>query len=482
MSEETGLPTLVQASASGLGRTRAQGATEGNGIFTPDFSPSGTQLAAVSLRADGYHVGVSAATSSATSARVALPEVAPAVAVDSQTLAPGDYHRYHAWRSALPRHWYPIAEDAPGGGARLGLTTSGRDVLYRHIYDFSAATTTKGSFPTASLTYRYAGFQRPYIDVNLSQDYTRERTLTNGGTTDIVGYLLRRRQFAALAASFVRPRVRTFTSLSLGAGFERRNFRSTPDGFLKQLDPSYAREYRYPSVFLAGQWANTQRPSLSVSPEDGVSLAFTARERTRTDSARARASSSLIGTASLFKSLDLPGYAHHVLALRVAGGVADRRAASAFDVGGTSGGTIDIIPTYTVGDGRRTFGVRGFPSGSIYGNRAAAAALEYRAPLKLGGRGFGSIPFFFDRSSVSAFADAGVATCTAGLLNPGVCAPSPFIGRTIASVGGELNLLAAILDWDSPQRIRLGFAVPVVGRDLIRVRAVSGYVAYGLSY
>jgi hypothetical protein len=58
----------------------------------------------------------------------------------------------------------------------------------------------------------------------------------------------------------------------------------------------------------------------------------------------------------------------------------------------------------------------------------------------------------------------------------------PRIGRTIASVGGELGLSAAVLDWDSPQAIRIGFAVPVAGRELFGVRAVSGYLAFGLSY
>ena len=46
-----------------------------------------------------------------------------------------------------------------------------------------------------------------------------------------------------------------------------------------------------------GTWSNTQRPSLSISPEDGVSLGVTARGRTRADSLSARASGSVIGMA-----------------------------------------------------------------------------------------------------------------------------------------------------------------------------------------
>ncbi|MEO8335808.1 MAG: hypothetical protein ABI664_12600 [bacterium] len=481
VTEESGVPSLVQVAAALAPRMRMQPASQGDGIFGLDASPNGKQIAAVTLRADGYHVGVATDPTNETSSVVGrrLPD-APVIEAESQ--AAGEYHGYASWRSVLPRYWNPILEDAPSGGLRLGATTSGHDVISRHIYELSAATTTKGTYPTASLVYRYAGFRRPFIDLSLSQDYTLEATLNNGGTTDVAGHLLRRTQSSSLGAAFVRARVRTYSSLSLGGGVERRKFMSDPEPLLKQLDPSFAQTYQYPSVYLAGTFSNTQRPTLSISSEDGVSLAFTARGRTRSDSVSARASGSVIGTASLFKSLDLPGYAHHVIALRLAGGFADRRAASSLQVGGTSGGTVQIIPTYTVGEGRKTFGVRGFSSAAIFGTRAATSSFEYRAPLGLAGHGIGSLPFFFDRSSVSAFVDAGVVDCDARPLNPTVCAPARLLGKAIASVGAELLLSAAIFDWDSPQKFRLGFAVPVAGRNLVPTNRVSAYGAYGVSF
>ncbi|MDB4888798.1 MAG: WD40-like beta Propeller containing protein, partial [Gemmatimonadetes bacterium] len=482
VSEETGIPALMRATAIDGGRVPMQRAGEGNGIFSPDVSPSGRMLVAVALRADGYHVGVAGDTSPLRPAGPMLPPPPAAPVIESEPLATGEYHRYSPWRSALPRYWNPILENAPNGGVRLGATTSGRDVISRHIYELSAATTTTGTYPTASLVYRYAGLRRPFIDVDVSQDYTLEATLRNGGTTDVVGNLQRRTQSGSLGATFVRARVRTYTSLSFGGGLERRKFISDPIDLIRQLDPGFLRQYQYPSVFLAGTWSNTQRPTLSISAEDGVSLAVTARGRTRSDSVSDRASASVIGTASLFKSLDLPGYAHHVLALRVAGGFADRRAASSLQIGGTSSGTIQIIPSYTVGEGRRTFGVRGFPAGSVFGTRAATGTFEYRAPLGLAGKGIGSLPFFFDRSSVTAFVDAGVADCDPSPLNPTVCSSARLLGQTLASTGGELVLSAAIFDWDTPQKIRLGFAVPVAGRALVGARQFSVYGAYGLSF
>jgi hypothetical protein len=187
-----------------------------------------------------------------------------------------------------------------------------------------------------------------------------------------------------------------------------------------------------------------------------------------------------------YKSLDLPGFAHHVLAARLAGGYADRRAGTSLEVGGTGGSTVQVVPGYAIGEGRRTFGVRGFPAASVYGTRAAAASLEYRAPLALGGRGLALLPLFFDRSSLTAFADGGVATCDPDPLYPSTCVPPPLIGRVIASVGAELGLSAAVLTWDSPQIFRLGVARPVVGRELwpelVRPRAMSVYAAFGFSF
>ena len=225
-----------------------------------------------------------------------------------------------------------------------------------------------------------------------------------------------------------------------------------------------------------------QRAALSISQEDGVALAVTVRERWRSDYTRGTRSTSLVGTGAAFKSLDLPGFAHHVLALRAAGGLADRRAGTSLEVGGISGTVVDLFPGYTVGEGRRTFGVRGFPSSSTYGTRAATATVEYRAPLIRASRGIGLLPFFLDRSSVTAFGDWGIAACASDPLYGTTCAPAPRIGRAIASAGGELLLSAAILEWDAPQTLRFGLAVPVVGRDRIGADRVTPYLAFGFSF
>jgi hypothetical protein len=482
-SEESGVPTLERVSAVGapVVTTLATDQT-GTGILDPELAPHGGSVAAVSLRADGYHVGVAPTASLArgdSGSTTTRPSAGAAPA--AQPLATGDFHDYSPWRALLPRYWFPLLEDAPGDGLRLGASTSGQDVMGRHLYTAYAAVPTNGRFVVAGLAYRYAGMRQPMIDVNLVQDWTLNAGIL-GAEGELLGNLMKRTRDVSLAATTVRPRMRSYSSLTGGLGLERRMYATDPVSLISQLDTSFTRSYTFPRLFIGGVWSNVQSAPLSISAEDGVALAFTARERYQAGAAQATLSSSIVGTAAGYRSLDLPGFAHHVVAVRVAAGVADRKSNTALEVGGLSSTTVQILPGYTVGEGRRTFGVRGFPTASVYGTAALSGSVEYRAPLVTSSRGLGVLPFFFDHSSFAAFADGGVATCAGNPLYPSVCAPSERIGRSIASVGAEVGLSAAVLDWDTPQLIRIGIAIPVAGRELVDTPRVGPYIALGFSY
>ena len=494
VSEASGTPQITMRSvrssnAPGSARRVSDSQT---GFSSVEPSPNGKLVAAVTLRADGYHIGIAPIESlpsetgdSGTRSRGAEPTgngVSRGAATARESEAVSAYEKYSPWSSLLPRYWYPVIQAAAARGTLLGATTSGTDDVGRHAYSAYLAIPTTGSYPEAALSYRYSGFRQPLVDASASQEFVAQRSLQNGGTTQIVGTLLKRTRDASLAATLRRPRARTSASVSLGAGVEQRSFLTDPGEFLSQLDTVYARGYTFPRLFLSAAWSNLQRPALAISPEDGVSLAITLRQRWRTDLAASTRSASAVGTAAGFKSLDFGAFAHHVIALRVAGGVADRRTGTALEVGGTSESVVGILPGYTVGEGRRTFGVRGFPAASSYGTSAAAASLEVRSPLVLGARGFGLVPFFFDRSSVTLFGDYGIAACVSNPLYTSTCAPSPIIGRPIASAGAELSLSAALLSWDAPQSWRFGVAVPVVGRERTGAHVVTPYAAFGFSF
>ncbi|HEX3866888.1 MAG TPA: hypothetical protein VHV78_09055, partial [Gemmatimonadaceae bacterium] len=287
-------------------------------------------------------------------------------------------------------------------------------------------------------------------------------------------------------ATWTRQRVREALSLTGGAALEYRTHTATPnDSVIALIDTTGVYGYlTFPTLIAAATFANYQRPAFSISPEDGLAASVTVRDRTRSGAnGTGGASVSAVGELSIFKSLDLPGFAHHVLAVRGSGGVTDDRAAGYFFVGGTNGNPFPIIPGYVIGEGSQTFPVRGFQSGTLVGIRAYSGSLEYRMPLLFAGRAPGDLPFFLDRASLSFFGDYGAAWCPDIVTGREVCNRATQALRTdIASVGGELNVNLGLLSLDSPYRFRLGVAHPTRNGRYFGQAADQLYFATGVSF
>lgn len=369
---------------------------------------------------------------------------------------------------------------------RIGAFVSGTDVVGRHGYQALLNVPTDNSGLTGSVYYRNALLGQPIVELVASQDRENRGCAPNASlpNTCLAGSSVRRRiRDAGLSFLFQRARVRAYSYASVGGGVEVRDYAIHPLRLTDSTNAFFRNTFYFPRAVMSVGWSGVQYPPKAISPEDGISLSATARSRWRTGD-NGSLTTSLVGAASMYKSLDLPGFAHHVLALRAAAGAQDHRGTGYFEVGGISGGTLDLFPGYVLGEGRRTFFVRGFPAASLLGNRALSGSAEYRAPLALPGRGLGTLPLFLDRMSVTFFGDAGSAWCT-GVFSvrpapsPSLCTQSDFDGgvvssaQIIASAGAELNVSAAILSWDTPYTYRLGFAAPVVGK-----RYVYGPAAY----
>jgi hypothetical protein len=445
------------------------------GLFEPQLSPDGRTLGAVFFRADGYRVGAApfdtaAIDSSRTpfaDAPTALPDVEP-IARDTSRIAD-----YSPWSSLRPRYWLPVYERGLGNGYRLGAMTSGQDLVARHSYGGTLLVPTDNSGLVGTFDYRYAGLGQPVLGATFIQDWELRRQLAGGD-------IRRRTQHGIVSATFFRPRYRTSASLSVGAGVQRRHFAVVPPAFRSTLSPAAQRaltDSTYPRAFVGGSWANTYRTAYGISPEEGITLNGRVEQRWGRG-ASASASRTYVGAVTGYKSLDLPGFARHVLAVRAAGGLADRNATSTLEVGGVSGGTLTVLPGYAIGTGPEVFPVRGFGDASLEGTRAVATSVEYRAPLLIPGRGLGLLPFFVDRTSLSLFYDAGAAWCPRSLA--ALCYPAEREHRWIASVGGELNVTAAILSWDVPYRFRFGVARPVTRP--VDAASLSTYFAIGLAF
>jgi len=441
-------------------------------------------IAAVELRGDGYHLGVAACCQPVPAAPSVVAAAAPRVAIDS---APAQ--AYSPWRQLLPRYWVPSFEQGiHSGEPRIGGETGANDIIGRHAWDLTIQVPTDNSGITGGLAYSYAGLGLPVIDVLASRDWSLRGRVLDQTTQRELGEIRRRIDNAELDATWIRPRYRSAFALTAGTGVEQYQYVGVPNGTIQLIDTTGVFRSRfYPRVLLGARYGRTQAAPYSISPEDGFTVAATARERWRTDVAGS-ATLSLVSAATGYKSLNLPGFAHHVLALRAAGGWRDEQATDYFEVGGTSGRPVPIIAGYTVGEGARDFGVRGFEAGSLVGTRAFVGSAEYRLPLVMPGRGLGTLPIFFQRSSISFFTDYGTAWCPAatGTL---VCTPNDVTQfgltthRWLGSYGAELNVSAAVLSWDAPYLFRFGLAAPYHDDGLLTVaKSVSVYFAAGLAF
>jgi hypothetical protein len=458
------------------------------GLSNPEISPGLKMLAGIGLRFDGYHLGVgsvpaadlrqSSDTIVGMRARCRTCYLSRAV---SPPLSPEQVpapKKYSPWQSLLPRYWEPVFSQSSGDGFALGAATNGYDIIGRHSYFAQGSYNTDFNEVEGFFAYQYAGLGQPYLNFSAEQVFDNFNVFADNN--DRLGDLQRRKRIFGLSSSFTRPRARTFASLVLGGELESRYYATDPDTLLHLLDPRFSETRNYPSLFVSGNWANTQRPSLSISREDGISVGASVRQRWLAGDFE-NASRSVVGVTALYKSLDLPGFAHHVVALRGAGGIADDRAITTFSAGGLSGGSLGVLEGLSLGGERRTFGVRGFPSGSEEGIRALAGTAEYRAPIAAPTKRIPFVPLLFDRISVAAFGEAARAFCPASAAESPICQSSAADAPWLASVGAEIDFDTAI-QYDFPARFRLGLAVPVAGRAAVGADRASLYLTVGSSF
>jgi len=491
-SERTGAPQIFVADVTTFNPTISRISDAATGVFAPEVAPDQSDLASLLFKADGYHLGVAPLRSVtrfglADSTRVS-PRAGCTNCIDTIAGLPplgvadtSRATRYSAFPSVLPRYWSPVFASSTQDGTTFGVQTSGTDVVGRHEYTLDIEHNNRFGENSAWLSYRYAGFGLPLVDLFASQSYSNGSLFADiNGATVNVGDLLEQDRDAALEATFVRPRYRSYSLASLGAEIERIGYSTVPDTLFPHLNEFYQTARTLPGVIASIGWSNAQRPALSISPEDGVSASVSGRQRWRSGTSGA-STRSIVGVTLLYKSLDLPGPAHHVIALRAAGGVTDDQSPNLFSAGGLSGTTLEIFPGYGFGQQRRTFGVRGYPPSAESGIRAYAATAEYRAPLFTPSRGFRFIPVFIDRGSLTFFGETGRAYCPNSVGTNTVCRSIDIGNPAMTSVGAELNFDTA-LQLDVQARLRFGVAFPIANREEFGAARAQAYVTFGSSF
>ena len=493
-SERNGTAQIYVADITATPIRLARLTDAATGVFSPEVSPDKTKIATVLFLADGDHIGVapipqplsdSDIDSSRAGARagcancVSIVGGLPPLGVADTSKAT----RYSPWLSLLPRYWLPVFGSTSTDGTFFGAATSGYDIVSRHNYAIEVDRNIRFHENSGWLWYRYAGFGLPLLDLSASQGFSHDILYsgTTGNFTN-VGNFIERDRIVSLQATFIRPRFRTYSFASIGGEIENFSYSTRPDTLLQHLPSFYATFPTFPAMVASLGWSNAQKPGLSISPEDGISANLRGRQRWQRGTSGS-STRSVVGVSSLYKSLDLPGFAHHVLALRGAGGLTDDRSPDRFSAGGISGTSLEVLPGVPLGEARRTFGVRGYPAGVEGGIRAYSAALEYRAPLAAPSRGFRFIPIFIDKISLTFFGETGRAFCpaSASASGTGVCRASDAVNPVMTSAGAELNVDTG-LQLDVAARIRLGAAFPLTNRAFLGAPKAQLYATFGASF
>jgi hypothetical protein len=490
-SERSGSPQIYVADVRSFAPTIARITSAATGVFDPEVSPNQSLLAMLLFKADGFHVGVaplsamsrpvlsdSTRTSPRSGCITCLAIVAGLPPLGAADTSPA--RNYSPWRSVLPRYWLPTFESSTTDGTSYGLVTSGVDIVGRHDYTIEVLHNPRWAQNSAWLWYRYAGFGLPLLDLYASQNYSNADVAFTDQPDSPFG-LAQRERIVSLMTTFIRPRFRNYTIASIGGELEGLSYTTRPDTMLRHLSSFFSEGRNFPAIVASGGWSNAQRPGLSISPEDGLSVSVSGRQRWQRGSSGG-STRSAIGVSSAYKSLDLPGFAHHVLALRAAGGITDDRSPDLFSAGGVSGTSVEVFPGASLGQQRRVFGVRGYPAGAEGGTRAYAVTAEYRAPLLAPSRGFRFIPVFIDRASLSLFGETGRAFCpsTADTAN-GVCSVANIGNPVMTSTGAELNIDTG-LQLDLQARLRFGVAFPMTNREALGASRAQVYGTFGASF
>jgi Tol biopolymer transport system component len=468
------------------------------GAFDPDVSPDGRWIALTLYRADGYHLArmpFDPARWTAAPPLRAEVRQAGAGADLAQRTAGGAARAYSPLPSLRPTSWSPILESDEALGTGLGVAIGGQDVVQRHSYEAYTQVHPRETRTEAGASYLFTGLGNPVIGASVFQEWDRVGAFATVTPTDepTIATLLERERSASLVATFTRPRFRSFSWLSVGAGARQRDY-SFRESEVTAPAPNPPAEAGG-AVTLG--YSNAREYEYSVSPEEGFVAAASVEGRRYLDDVfldngpgggQGDAVRGYVRTTARAQHY-LPfrgwGYARHVLGLRVAGGADHGSLTPGYSVGGTEGGVSAFpLSTFVTMGSELDLPVRGYREGVLFGDRAVAGTLEWRFPLALIERGRSVMPVYLDRLWGSAFVDAGRTWCSDDCLTRGVRGePS-----TIASVGAELGLNLSI-SYLPPFPVRAGVGFPlrsitVVEDDIVlRERPKPrGYLTFGLSF
>jgi WD40 repeat protein len=371
------------------------------GALWPDVSPDGKTIVFVGYTADGddlFSMPYPAARmgNAAAFASTAFNSEPSRVSKQTSSLDAGAAAtQYSPLDTLKPTSWTPLI-DASDNQIRVGAGVAGYDVLGYHAYAATAtwlvsspagAIVPAPATPDWQATYLYNRW-RPTLYLSASSD----TSFFAGPATDIGTPTTTTRRERQIEAGLIYQILHTraqhvgrFAVVRSAADYTTR-----ASTFSRDRTP----------VRLSWATLTGRTYGYSISPEDGMAIGATTEIVRRSLGSFADATTTT-GDARAY----LPGLApHHVVALRIGGGVSagDPTVGRTFLMGGNSpgDGVVDLSSdAFSL--------LRGFEPETFAGSHVAVMNAEYRWPIARPQRGHGTWPLFLHTVHAAVFADAG---------------------------------------------------------------------------
>lgn len=417
-----------------------------NGALMPAVSPDGETLAYVGFTARGYDLfRMPLRPGRFLPALPYLNDRREPRIVGGET-PPFTVQDYNPLLSLYPESWWLQAGFTPGDEF-LTVLLQGNDMAELHWWNLSASYNFGRRAVAVNGSYSYL---RLWPSLSLSLSYARGPR--GGLTLDQTGYVFTE-QNLLLAASMGLPilRSRRFGSATLRFTYRYQRFDPVDEPDLP-LDPSLPQVSRpergqLSGVSLGFSYGRLYGYRYSVSAEKGRSLGLYLSLYTPVLGSDFQL---LTVTWSWIEYLPMPWLEHHVLALRLAGGITrgDLGRRGFYTVGGLPNqellqALIDVAP---VGGAY----LRGYPAAALWGDQYHLFNAEYRLPITWINWAPWTLPIYFRRLYAAAYCDVGAAFF------------GPLEREDVkVGVGAEL-LLDLVIGYYQPLTFRVGYAYGIM--------------------